>query len=987
MKTTFYIGHFYKRRCPLLIIITALTLFSLSGFPQYPDWTYYTAGNRVSCLARDGNTIWTGTWGGLIAVDRITGVPICYNHANSGLQDNSVSAIAIDSNGNKWIGTLEQGLTKFDGISWTYYNTMNSGLPSNSVASIAIDGNGDKWIGTSGGGGLAKYNGTTWVVYNTSNSGISSNYIRAVFIDSYGIKWISTETGISKFDGTTWTIYNISNSGIPSNDVEWITEDLAGNKWVSLWNTGIAKFNGSIWTLYNQSNTGAPLGANSTITIDQNDNKWIGTEYSGLVKFDNANWTVFNKSNSSIFSNEVRFTLIDENGIKYFAMGTGGLGWCVGSENGGLQKFDGALWTKYTTSNSGFPDDIANCAAVECNGAKWFGTSQGVAKFDGNVWTTYNTSNSGLPSDYINQISIDINDNIWIGMPGDGIGMYNNSSWTFYNTTNSGLPSDYITSFVIGSNGIKWIGTGMGLARFDGTNWIVYNTSNSGLPNNFITSLATDSSNNIWIGIDGFGISKFDGTSWSVYNTSNSGLPSNAVRRIVFDHDNNLWAGTASSGIVKYNGSSWTVYNTSNSGLPNNFINAALAIDFSNNLWMGSNTFYNGGLTKFDGTNWTTFRISNSGITGIPLDIAFDASGNKWIATMEGMAEFNEGGINTVVISNVSTSNVTCNGANDGTINITASGGTGTLQYSIDNGLNWFANGGLFTGLSPNSYTILAKETNTKISTYCSNPVVITHPPAIIISNVNITNITCYNGVTGSILVTANGGTNTLSYSIDNGTTWLLNNGFFVGLTAGSYNLKVKDSLNCEVAYTDNPIILTQPSEIVISSVTSTNITILGADDGTITIDAHGGISPLQYSIDNGTTWQDNGYFTGLSAGEYFIVTKDANNCQISYPQNPVTIEQPPVCIKNPQTVDNIKIYPNPFAGFTTISFTIKNQAFVDLTIFDCIGNKVHTIINKELPEGTYNIPYDGSSLKSGVYYYKLQYNDIIKTGKMMVLR
>jgi ligand-binding sensor domain-containing protein len=71
---------------------------------------------------------------------------------------------------------LEQGggLAKFDGINWTVYNTSNSGLPDNYVYAIAIDGQGNKWIGTLG-GGLAKFDGVNWTVYNTSNSGLPYN--------------------------------------------------------------------------------------------------------------------------------------------------------------------------------------------------------------------------------------------------------------------------------------------------------------------------------------------------------------------------------------------------------------------------------------------------------------------------------------------------------------------------------------------------------------------------------------------------------------------------------------------------------------------------------------------------------------------------------------------------------------------------------------------------------------------------------------------
>jgi ligand-binding sensor domain-containing protein len=67
---------------------------------------------------------------------------------------------------------LGGGLAKFDGVNWTVYNTSNSGLPYNYVFAIAIDGQGNKWIGTNG-GGLAKFDGVNWTVYNTSNSGLA----------------------------------------------------------------------------------------------------------------------------------------------------------------------------------------------------------------------------------------------------------------------------------------------------------------------------------------------------------------------------------------------------------------------------------------------------------------------------------------------------------------------------------------------------------------------------------------------------------------------------------------------------------------------------------------------------------------------------------------------------------------------------------------------------------------------------------------------
>ena len=103
---------------------------------------------------------------------------IVYNTANSGLPDDRVFALAIDPNGNKWIGTGDPhglgggGLVMFDGETWTVYDTANSGLPDDNIWALAIDVQDNKWIGTHG-GGLAKFDGKNWTVYNNDNSRVT----------------------------------------------------------------------------------------------------------------------------------------------------------------------------------------------------------------------------------------------------------------------------------------------------------------------------------------------------------------------------------------------------------------------------------------------------------------------------------------------------------------------------------------------------------------------------------------------------------------------------------------------------------------------------------------------------------------------------------------------------------------------------------------------------------------------------------------------
>jgi hypothetical protein len=289
---------------------------------------------------------------------------IVYNTSNSGLPENYVRALAIDGQGNKWIGTLG-GLAKFDGVNWTVYNTSNSGLPSNLVNAIAIDGQGNKWIGTYG-GGLAKFDGVNWTVYNTSNSGLPSNIVWSIAIDGQGNKWIGTDGGgLAKFDGVNWTVYKTSNSGLPNDWVFAIAIDGQGNKWIGTLG-GLAKFDGVNWTVYNTSNSGLPDNNVFAIAIDGQGNKWIGTYGGGLAKFDGVNWTVYNISNSGLPDNNVFAIAIDGQGNKW-----------IGTEGGGLAKFDGVNWTVYKTSNSGLPDNRVNAIVIDEVGNKWIGTGGG----------------------------------------------------------------------------------------------------------------------------------------------------------------------------------------------------------------------------------------------------------------------------------------------------------------------------------------------------------------------------------------------------------------------------------------------------------------------------------------------------------------------------------------------------------------------------------------------------------------------------------
>lgn len=609
------------------ITILLLILFTVSiSNAQNPEWINYYCGKENNVIVEESNFMWVGTSGGLVKINKLTNSSIFYNITNSGLPGNHVYSIAIDSLGNKWIGT-GNGLAKFDGTTWTVYNDSNSGLPGNEITSIAIDGSGNKWIGA-GEDGLAKFDGTSWTDYNQM-FGLRNYGITSIAIDNSGTIWIGLleEGGLVKFDGINWTRYDSYNSGLPGSYVNSIAIDSIGNKWIGT-SYGMAKFDGINWTAYYPINYGMSSNTIRSLAIDKIGNKWIGIgDY--LAKFDGINWTIYHTPYYMDDNGQINSIAIDSIGNKW-----------IGTKDG-LAIFNESTWNTLISSNSGLPSDYVRSMAIDGCGNKWIGTSNGLVKFDGTNWSVYNSSNNYSLQSQTTSIAMDGIGNKWIGTH-DGLFKYDGTNWTNYNTSNSGLPNSVVRTIAIDRNENKWIGTSGGLVKYDGTTWNVYKTTNSDIPANDILSITIDDYNNKWIGTYYGGLAKFDGTNWTIYNTSNSGLPSNLVKSITIDNSGNKWVGT-NNGLVKYDGSNWIVFNTMNSGLPNNEVNS-IAIDGIGNKWIG--TF--NGLVKYDGINWTVYNTLNSKLPNNEVtSIAIDGNGNKWIGTYYygGLAIFKEGGI------------------------------------------------------------------------------------------------------------------------------------------------------------------------------------------------------------------------------------------------------------------------------------------------------------------------------------------------------
>lgn len=208
-----------------------------------------------------------------------------------------------------------------------------------------------------------------------------------------------------------------------------------------------------------------------------------------------------------------------------------------------------------------------------------------------------------------------------------------------------------------------------------------------------------------------------------------------------------------------------------------------------------------------------------------------------------------------------------CVGQATGSIIVQASGGTAPYAYSIDGGAT-FQVSNEFTQVAARSYTVLVEDSHGCTETATA---VVPAAPPIMIQSVVTKNPTCFGAAGGFLSITATGGTGTLTYSIDGGTTFTVSN-VFMQLSAGPYFIVVRDSQGCRATTT---AMLTQPSQLSVAVATKT----VCPGGNTITVTASGGVPPYRYSINGGTSFTSSNIFTNLRAGLYSVVVIDSNGC------------------------------------------------------------------------------------------------------------
>ncbi|MEE4196494.1 MAG: T9SS type A sorting domain-containing protein [Bacteroidales bacterium] len=310
--------------------------------------------------------------------------------------------------------------------------------------------------------------------------------------------------------------------------------------------------------------------------------------------------------------------------------------------------------------------------------------------------------------------------------------------------------------------------------------------------------------------------------------------------------------------------------------------------------------------------------------------------------------------------------NVSCNGGNDGAVQLAVSGGTPTFSYfwTTDNGSGLVPTQKDQSGLTPGTYSFTATDAH---NCMYEDSVVITEPAApLAVELTEVTDALCNGAEDGTINVTATGGTLPYIYA------WTTSDGSGQvadvedqgSVGAGTYDLIVVDDHGCEANLS---VDVEEPAAITIVSENVTDASSESASDGSITVEAAGGTGTLSYTLTPGDVVNETGIFENLSPDDYLLEITDDNSC------GPVTTN---LTVGSSTSVEflnvagNIRIYPNPTSNHITVEIAIEQQKKYALEILNISGQRVyHEVIETR---GKLKKKLDLSDYAKGIYFVRV---------------
>ncbi len=340
----------YFKYAGLVVLLTSLTL--------------------VSVHAQDGGN--QGEWTNFTVED---GLPINLDHSTP-----TIRSIAVAPDNTIWIGTWD-GLIHYDGEDWITY-TQDNGLASSCISAIDFAPDGSVWVSTTTDyywssknstctqGGVSWLDGETWMTYD--GRGARNDYLSIIHTSDQDV-WVSSFPGIHLYDGTTWQLakahLGTSQIALAPDDTIWVTghAPYCEESWVE-------HYDGETWTEFTAED-GIIQACIDSVAVAPDGGVWaafysahVAGYTNGLLHYDGQSWTTFTSQDHPALAQ-----------AHSLAVGPDGTIW-VATHSNGILQFDGETWTQFTTED-GLADDTAVAIAVAPDGTVWVGTLNGVSRY------------------------------------------------------------------------------------------------------------------------------------------------------------------------------------------------------------------------------------------------------------------------------------------------------------------------------------------------------------------------------------------------------------------------------------------------------------------------------------------------------------------------------------------------------------------------------------------------------------------------------
>ncbi len=136
------------------------------------------------------------------------------------------------------------------------------------------------------------------------------------------------------------------------------------------------------------------------------------------------------------------------------------------------------------------------------------------------------------------------------------------------------------------------------------------------------------------------------------------------------------------------------------------------------------------------------------------------------------------------------------------------------------------------------------------------------------------------------------------------------------------------------------------------------------------------------------STFSDDNVLPGTTYYYRLSITMSDSTVMQSYPiMLTDSVVTAIVQVNNPLTFKLLNNFPNPFNPTTVVGYSIPRRGFVSLRVYDVLGRNVETLVSGIKNAGIHKVQFDGTSLASGVYFDRLEYEGRVLTGKMILMK